>query len=90
MHVDRFPPRLLLMATALLLSACTHKASELETSFVSTCADGGTSKARCQCTYDAIHKHYGDRRMAEFNNGHVPDDFPNVLGTSMTQCLGKQ
>ena len=90
MHVDRLRPLILLMASALLLSSCTRNASRLETSFVSTCAEGGTSKARCQCTYEAIHKHYGDKTMAEFNNGNPPADFANVLGTSMAQCLGKQ
>lgn len=89
MHLDRLQPLTLLMATALLLSSCTRKPNELETSFVGSCASTGSNKARCQCTYDAVHKHYGDKRMAEFNNGHSPEDFPKVLAASMAQCVGK-
>jgi hypothetical protein len=89
MRASRLPSLMLLVVSAMVLASCARKPNELETSFVGSCAGTGANKARCQCTYDAVHKHYGDKRMAEFNNGHSPEDFPKVLAASMTQCVGK-
>lgn len=89
MRMNRWHTLILLMVSALLVAACARKPNALESSFIGSCTASGSNKARCECTYDAVHKHYGDRRMEEFNNGHAPDDFPNVLATSMAQCVGK-
>lgn len=77
-----------LAGVALTLSSCGRKADDFERAFVQGCAGNGAKLKQCQCTYDAIHEHYGDKRMAELKTGNPPADFTGVLGTSMMKCVG--
>lgn len=79
---------LFLAGTAILLAACSRKPTEFETSFVDGCA-ANAARSVCQCTFDAVHKHYGDKGMAEINEGKVPEDFAVALGGAMEQCSGR-
>lgn len=79
---------LFLAGTAFVLAACGRKHSDFESSFVEGCA-ANAKRSICECTYDAVHTHYGDQGMADINKGKVPEDFTAVLGGAMAQCSVK-
>lgn len=81
----------LIAGLAFLATACGRKPTEFETSFVDGCASsaGNASRTKCQCTYDEVHKHYGNTRMTEISQGKVPADFNEVLGSAMVKCVSK-
>jgi hypothetical protein len=80
----------LLLASALLLTACASKA---EKDFITACKSTGVSGSECSCAYKKLEKYYSPEVMdklarTSFNDtASAPDDFPRILRVAVLQCV---
>lgn len=93
---SRFKPRVgllrpaLILASAMLLSACASKA---EKDFTTACKSTGVSSSECSCAYKKLEKYYSPEVMdklarTSFNDSaNVPEDFPKMLRVAVLQCV---
>lgn len=77
----------LTLAVVLLLSACGSELDKARDQFIDSCADTGADEPRCECAFDHLKAHYGEKGIVAMQSGESPPpDFASQLVKAAQQC----
>lgn len=65
---------LALLASLLLISACSDENSKIRGEFIAGCMNGGSSKAVCACTFEKLETKYSPAELRGINRLAVPPE----------------
>lgn len=76
-----------ILAAVLMMSACSSKLDKVRDQFVDSCASSGAQKAMCECAFDKLQEHYGEKGLIAIESeGYPPPDFSDQLVKAAQQC----
>lgn len=65
---------LALLASMLLITACSDENSKIRGEFIAGCMNGGSSKAVCACTFEKLEAKYSPSELLGINRLTVPPE----------------
>lgn len=78
---------LALLASLLLITACSDENSKIRSEFIAGCLNGGSSKALCTCTFEKLEARYSPAELRRINRlGAPPESFLREAFQSAQAC----
>jgi len=78
---------LALLASLLLITACSDENSKIRGEFIAGCMNGGSSKAVCACTFEKLETKYSPSELRGINRLVVPpESFLREAFQSVQDC----
>lgn len=65
---------LMLLASLLLITACSDKNSKIRGEFIAGCMKGGSSKAFCACTFQKLENKYSSVELQRITHLAAPPE----------------
>jgi len=65
---------LALLASLLLITACSDENSKIRGEFIAGCMNGGSSKAECACTFEKLETKYSPAELRGINRLAAPPE----------------